>query len=234
MRSLFTIYTDFSFDNVEKCGFIKTKNNKFLTKSDIDQQIHDGNYVNLYWVDYETNKEDRIMHVTVKMMIMDSHTIIINMPETSEEEQEEHDACSTMSELKPIPKDVKSPRDVRGRRVKMGDTIRCQGEKYIVEKFTYMGIPDREKAKKFDDDGWYINHNIPLYLCEIFTGKLDQTIGTLAWYKHKIPKKLFSDLYSQTSFEEFQDILFDEKETIPEGVYIDLQNSLKRDFSGLS
>jgi len=225
MRSLFTIYTDFNFDQVEKSGYIITEDKTELTKNDIEQQIQDGNYVNLYWVDNNTYKKERIMHIEAQMMIMDSHTITENYCESEEEEEE-----VLSIPLIPTPKDVKSPTDVRGRRVKLGDTIRCIGKKYIIEDLTYFGNPDREKGKKIGVDGWFINNIIPLTMSELFTGKLDQTISTLVWYKHKIPEKLFSELYSQTSFEEFQDILFDEKETIPDGVYIDLQNSLKKDY----
>jgi len=228
MRSLFTTYTDFNFDKVESNGFIKTKQ-KYLTVNEIKKQIQSGNYINLYWIDYDTNKEERIMHITVQMMIFDSRTTIINMPETSEEELEEFTACSTMTLLDPVPHDAKPSIDVMGRLVKIGDTIICQGEKHNVQTLTYMGIPNRENAKKFDDDGWYINSNIPLYLCLIFTGKLDNTITTLLWYRHKIPSTLFNRLYSQRSFDTFQDILFDEKETISDGIYLELQNALKSD-----
>jgi len=228
MRSLFTTYTDFNFDTVESNGFIKTKQ-KYLTVNEIKKQIQTGEYVNLYWVDYDTDEETRIMHITVQMRIFDSHTTIINMPETPEEVNKEMNVCSTMTCMDPVPDDAKQPLDVLGKRIKIGDTIICQSKKHHVQSLTYMGIPNRENAKKFDDDGWYINDNIPLYLCMIFTEKLDNTITTLLWYRHKIPFKLFNRLYSQRSFDTFQDILFDEKEIISDGIYLDLQNALKRD-----
>jgi len=229
MRSLFTVYTDFNFDTVERCGFIKTKKNNFIVANDMDVLMKNCDYQPLYWVDYETENETRIMHVVIQLMTSNSHTIIIDLPETNEELVSEFDACSTMTELNPLPPDIKHPRDVLGRIVRVGDTIRCKHKRFIVETMKFMGIPNRELAKKFGDDGWFINNSLPLYLCEIIGDYLESTMCELLKYKNKIPIDLFNKLYLQKTIDNFQDILFEEKETIPDGIYLDLQNALKRD-----
>jgi len=226
MRTIFNCFTDDTFCEIDKVGFIEDENKNQLTLENIENKIKNGKYEKLFWVDLKTLKKERIMHIDLQMMIYDGHTIKQNESQTPEEKIEEMIA---FSQLKTIIVDT-LPKDIRGKRVKIGDYIKYLDEKFQVYDINYFGYPDRSLAKKFTEIGWIINYDIPLSMCTIFTGNLDHTITTLLWYQQIIPDDIFTLLYKQKTINEFQDILFDNSHLISENIYIQLQNSLKKDY----